>query len=100
MWGEIKRGVATIFWVVCASTYAQALTLEQAVSVALDSNPEIGQAVENREAIEFELRQARGLYLPRVDALGSVGQRRLDSPGRRLAGIDNQTLDAREVGVR
>lgn len=84
--------------VVWAWAPAQALTLEQAVSVALDSNPEIGQAIENREAIEFELRQARGLYLPRVDALGSVGQRRLDSPGRRLGGIDNKTLDAREVG--
>ena len=98
MWGGTKTGIATILCVVWAWAPAQALTLEQAVSVALDSNPEIGQAIENREAIEFELRQARGLYLPRVDALGSVGQRRLDSPGRRLGGIDNKTLDAREVG--
>jgi outer membrane protein, adhesin transport system len=94
----IKSGFAVVACIVCAVGSAFALTLEQAVSVALDSNPEIGQAVENREAIEFELRQARGLYLPRIDALGSVGQRRLDSPGRRLAGIDKNALDAREIG--
>ncbi len=82
-----------------AAGQAQALTLEQAVSIALDSNPEIGQAIENREAIEFELRQARGLYLPRVDAIASAGQRRLDSPGRRLNGIADDTLDPREVGA-
>ena len=53
-------------------TPASAITLREAISVALDSNPEIGQAIENREAIEFELRQARGLYLPRVDLEGSA----------------------------
>jgi outer membrane protein, adhesin transport system len=77
---------------------ANALTLEQAVSIALDSNPEIGQAIENREAIEFELRQARGLYLPRIDAMASAGQRKLDSPDRRASGIADNRLDPREVG--
>ena len=38
---------------------ASALTLKEAAAIALESNPEIGQAIENREAIEFELRQAR-----------------------------------------
>ena len=46
---------------------AHALTLKEAMAVTLESNPEIGQAMENREAIEFELRQARGLYLPSID---------------------------------
>lgn len=75
-----------------------AMSLEDAVSIALDSNPEIGQAIENREAIEFELRQARGAYLPRLDAEASYGQRQLDSPGRRLINLDDHTLDQREVG--
>ncbi len=87
-----------VFFGVAFSHSAHALTLEQAISIALDSSPEIGQSIENREAIEFELRQARGLYLPRVDAFGSVGQRRLDSPARRLSNLDQHTLDAREVG--
>jgi adhesin transport system outer membrane protein len=55
------------------SAPAQAITLHEAIAVALESNPEIGQAIENREAIEFELRQARGLYLPSVDLEASAG---------------------------
>lgn len=35
---------------------AYALSLKEAIAVAVESNPEIGQAIENREAIEFELR--------------------------------------------
>jgi outer membrane protein, adhesin transport system len=78
---------------------ASAFTLEEAVSIALDSNPEIGQAIENRAAIEFELRQARGLYMPRVDSESHYGARQLDSPARRALGIDQNTLDTREVGA-
>jgi len=50
-----------------------ALTLNEAVKIAVEANPEIGQAIANREAIEFELRQGRGLYLPRVDLEGRLG---------------------------
>ena len=90
--------VAVAGWVAAAAVPAQALTLEQAISIALDSNPEIGQAIENREAIEFELRQARGLYMPRVDFEASAGSRRLDSPGRRLSNLDDNTLHQQEIG--
>jgi adhesin transport system outer membrane protein len=49
------------------------MNLREAVTIALVSNPQIGQAIQNREAIEFELQQARGLYLPRVDLEASAG---------------------------
>ncbi|MDS1137536.1 TolC family outer membrane protein [Nitratireductor indicus] len=78
---------------------ASALSLKEAMAVALESNPEIGQAVENREAIEFELRQARGLYLPSVDLEASVGVRRLDNPSRRGVGIEDDPLYPSEVGL-
>ena len=78
---------------------AQALTVKEAVAVALESNPEIGQAAENREAIEFELRQARGLYLPSVDLEAGVGARRLDNPSRRAAGIEDDELYPTDVGL-
>ena len=71
---------------------AQALSLKDAVSIAIDSNPQIGQAIQNCEAIEFELRQARGLYLPRLDLEASGGARRYSSPGRRALGIENRGL--------
>jgi adhesin transport system outer membrane protein len=63
-----------------AAPHAHALTLKEAVAATIDSNPQINQAKENREAIEFELRQGRGLYLPRLDAEASAGTRRLERP--------------------
>nr|WP_223385590.1 TolC family protein [Oricola cellulosilytica] len=73
------------------------MTLQEAIAVAVEANPQIGQAVENREAIEFELRQARGLYLPSVDLEASAGARRLDNPSRRALGIENDSLSPGEV---
>jgi adhesin transport system outer membrane protein len=78
---------------------AQAISLEESIAVAVESNPEIGQAIENREAIEFELRQAKGLYLPSVDLEASAGVRRLDNPSRRLNSIEDDTLSPVEAGV-
>jgi adhesin transport system outer membrane protein len=77
----------------------QAMGLREAVSIALDSNPQIGQAIMNREAIEFELRQARGLYLPRLDAEGSYGARRLSSSERRQDGTFDRALNPAEAGL-
>lgn len=76
---------------------AGAITLRESVAVAVESNPEIGQAIENREAIEFELRQARGLYLPSIDLEASAGARRLDNPSRRRLGIDGDGLSPVEL---
>jgi adhesin transport system outer membrane protein len=55
------------------SSTALSMSLEEAVAIAVDSNPDIGQAIANREAVEFELRQGRGLYLPRIDLEGDLG---------------------------
>ena len=45
---------------VLSAVNANAVDLRQAVQTAVSTNPEISQASENREAVEFELRQARG----------------------------------------
>src|SRR6185437_15947627 len=78
---------------------ASALSLKEAVAVAVESNPEIGQAIENREAIEFELRQAKGLYLPSVDLEASAGARRLDNPSRRALSIEDDALYPAETDL-
>lgn len=59
---------------------AQAQSLRDAVSLTLKTNPQIGAAIENKEAISFELRQARGLFMPRIDLEASAGRRELDRP--------------------
>ncbi|MDP2121089.1 MAG: TolC family protein, partial [Hoeflea sp.] len=84
---------------VIATAPASALTLKEAVAEALRSNPEILSSAENREAVEFELRQARSLYLPSLDMEASAGGRKLDSGGRRRLGTENDTLESADVGL-
>jgi adhesin transport system outer membrane protein len=84
---------------ICIGGTAQALTLKEAVTEALTTNPEILQAAENREATEFELRQARGLYHPSLDLEASAGIRSLDSPSNRRLGVAGQELYPRDVGL-
>jgi adhesin transport system outer membrane protein len=89
----------SIVALVALASEAQAISLEDAVATALKTNPSIGQAVESRRATEWELRQARGLYLPRVDVEASAGARDLDSPVRRSVGLAGRTLYPTEAGA-
>lgn len=43
------------------------MSLRDAVNLTVYSNPEIGEAVFDRNAIGFELKQAKGEWLPRLD---------------------------------
>lgn len=76
------------------------ITLEEAIKVAVNSNPEIAQAQYNTEAIQFERKQAQGLYAPRVDLDASAGVRHLDNVSRRGLNIADETLYPRSVGAQ
>lgn len=67
-----------------SSSSAHAMTMLEAVQIAVSSNPEIGEAISNREAIEFELEQGRGLFRPKVDLEARIGgeKRWREVPGR------------------
>ncbi|SHH46033.1 outer membrane protein, adhesin transport system [Cognatiyoonia sediminum] len=49
---------------------AQSLTVEEAILFVLETNPEISAAEANKQAIEFELDQARSLGTPRFELEG------------------------------
>ena len=83
--------MGTVFGLAAAGQ-ASAMSLTDAVRLAVDSNPEIGQAIEDRAATGFELQQALGLYSPRVDLEASTGGEILSNPSRRAAGIDKNLL--------
>jgi adhesin transport system outer membrane protein len=78
---------------------AGAMSLDQAVDKTLKTNPQIMQAVQNREAVEFELRQARGLYLPSVDLEAGVGRRRLSNDSTGTLSRDYETFSSSDVGL-
>src|SRR4029450_6474392 len=75
----------------CA-TPAAAIELRDAVQAALQTNPEIRQAIHNKEATRHEREQAEGLWLPRVSVEASAGVRELKNPTRRDLGISGNTL--------
>ncbi|PWE18604.1 hypothetical protein DDZ18_03090 [Marinicauda salina] len=82
-----------------AASAQEPVNLPTAVEIALNSNPEIHQAIQNREAIAFEENQARGLYRPRVLFEASAGYRELDNPSRDAAGLGDQTLEPLEASL-
>lgn len=79
---------------------AEVVTMEQAIAVAMETNPNIAQAQYNKEAIQFERKQAQGLYAPRVDVEASAGMRELRNPTRRSLGIANNELYPLEAQAR
>ncbi len=78
----------------------EAVSMTEAIRVAVNSNPEIAQAQYNTEAIQMERKQAQGLYAPRVDLEGTAGVRRLENTTRRSLNLSNETLYPREVNAR
>lgn len=92
-------GAALAMGLAASTVPAGAMSLREAVVEALTSNPEVLQAAENREAVEFELRQAKGLFLPTIDLESSAGVTRLDSPSRRRLGTAGDELYPAEVGI-
>lgn len=82
-----------------AASPAAAIELKDAVQAALNTNPEIRQAVANKNATQAERRQAEGLWLPRVSVEASAGVRQLKNPTRRSIGIASQTLYPLEASV-
>src|SRR5215510_2542102 len=52
---------------------ASALSLKDAVSLAISTNPDVGVVSNDRRAIDQELRQGRALYYPQIDLRAASG---------------------------
>ena len=90
---------AALSFAAASPAYAQAVSMQEAIAVAMQSNPEILQAQFNKEAIEFERKQAQGLFMPRVDLEASAGVRRLENQTRRTLGISDNELYPLELSL-
>jgi outer membrane protein, adhesin transport system len=78
--------------VLLCTTPAFGVELKDAIQTALQTNPEIRQAVHNKLATKEERKQAEGLWYPRISVEGSAGMRKLRNPTRRDLGIADGTL--------
>lgn len=68
------------------------MSLGQAVSVGVMTNPEYGRVAASRRATDEELNQAKALYLPSIDLRADGGFERTDSPSTRATGDDDKTF--------
>ena len=57
-----------------------AMTLREAVEAAAQNHPAVAAAQANRRATSYELLQAQGRKLPRVDLDADIGEERIDRP--------------------
>lgn len=81
---------------VSASSNAQEkpteMSLTQALSTGVMTNPEYGRVAASRRATDEELNQAKALYLPSVDLRADGGVERTDSVTTRSTGDDDKTF--------
>lgn len=82
----LKSALLATVLVFPGGTAAQAISLNESIEMALSTNPDIGIVTSNREAVDEELRQARGLYLPQIDVSAGIGRERTNDRATRANG--------------
>lgn len=76
------------------------VTLKEAVSVGIATNPEYGVVASSRRATDEELRQAKALYYPSIDLRADTGFEHSDDPGTRARpGDDEENLWRYDAGL-
>lgn len=74
---RFRWGAISALAMMLATTSAGAMTIEEAIRLTVQTNPSIGEAAANRRAVDYELKQAVGQYLPQVSLDGSFGSSRV-----------------------
>lgn len=78
---------------------AHCITLKDAVRQTIQNHPSISAARANRIATGYELKQAQGRFLPRIDLNAEVGAQWIDRPNGLSAARNKKWRAARQVGV-
>jgi len=97
-WRDLMQGACVVL-ALSAAAGASAMPLREAVERAVTTNPQIGEAIANREATEFELDQGTGRYLPSIDLEGRAGALQRDSATTRAIDKDDHVFAERSLGV-
>jgi adhesin transport system outer membrane protein len=66
---------------------AAPFTINDAIRMAVQTNPTVGEASANRRATEAELRQTQSTLLPQVRLEALAGPERLNNPATRATGV-------------
>ncbi|WP_241481174.1 TolC family protein [Ruegeria sp. ANG-S4] len=82
------------------TSIADALSLEDAIIFVLETNPEITAAESNKQAIEFELQQARSFWSPQVEVDAFAGSSINDGTTTPDLSSAQDWIGGYEVGLR
>ncbi|MBF0124130.1 MAG: TolC family outer membrane protein [Magnetococcales bacterium] len=100
MQGQLSILIAAWLLVMGSSaTPLWAQTLSEAVGKAVQTNPELLAAQQNKAAVEQQIGQARAGYLPTVDVNGGYGREYSNNTTTRATTPDGMTLNRREATV-
>ncbi|MEE8188588.1 MAG: TolC family outer membrane protein, partial [Kiloniellales bacterium] len=96
----LKGSLLGTVLVFAGATASQAITLTEAIELAISTNPDIGIVASNREAVDEELKQARGLYLPQLDLTLGIGVERTNDRTQRADVNNRDALTLRREEAR
>lgn len=96
------RTLALSSFLICTllASAVQAQPMVEVVKYTVENNPQIGSVSANRKAVEQELRQARGLYLPQVDVVTGVGPEWTNDSTTRALGTEGETLTRSDARIQ
>lgn len=94
-------GIMAVAAAFSASPVAQAVTVQQAVRQALDTNPEVQAAIANRYATTEAWRVARSGFYPSVTLYGTYGRENTSNPYTRAVtgSSDYRDLTRKEASI-
>ena len=81
------------------STISYAASLEEVVTKGLSENPDVQRAINARNAVYQEVRQAKAGYLPKVDIAGGYGYEWTNNTTTRANGNDDIELRRGEASL-
>jgi len=87
------------FFLITLSACLQAETLTEVIQRTLETNPDVLITINNRRAIDQELKQAQAGYWPSVELTGAYGRERSDNTSTRSRTGGEMTLTRKELGL-
>jgi len=87
------------FFLITLSAFLQAETLSEVIQRTLETNPDVLITINNRRAIDQELKQAQAGYWPSVELTGAYGRERSDNTSTRSRTGGEMTLTRKELGL-
>ncbi|BBP83961.1 MULTISPECIES: TolC family outer membrane protein [Pseudomonas] len=94
------RFACVVPFALAASLPVHAQTLSEAMQRALDVHPEVQAGINSRMSADYQLKAAKGGYLPRVDLLGGYGREGSDNTTTRGQGDHWKTMTRGESSLR